>query len=378
MALSDGLFYKLKAAFGETVPTDSVGSTTISGGAGSVILVNDGTYGYLWRVTGKMTASLAGSVKIGSVGETTIAVRYRPNRSAAPQEPFISFGNVSSTEKPYYVGDSFGALSNQSFGIMYGSVKGEQYKTITNNTVVTAVIRFKDYSSGNDNVDIWFDNPGRSGVAPEVAHASDIFVYERYFSELQVGVTNGTLDILDIAAWGRAITDAEAAAVANDIRGQLDGGSGSTISCGLASAAATGSVASILAAVTISCALGAAAGSGWQAAVTTNSPTTIACAQGVAAASGIPAGVSVSGSATITSAAFRNNTGTLLSIAVIAKLAALRLSDMTLAVSWSNQTTNGAGVLTLTSGSLTSATEYLLVASNADGSAVGVGKYTAS
>lgn len=154
--------------------------------------------------------------------------------------------------------------------------------------------------------------------------------------------------------------------------------SGDTIACGLGSGSATGAVASILAAVTIACTLGSASGSGIQAAVTTNSPTTISCARGTAAASGIAAGVSVAGSATITSAAFRNNTGTLLNNTVIAKLAALRLSDMTLAVSWSNQMTNGAGVLALTSGSLTSATDYLLVASNADGSAVGAGKYTAS
>lgn len=154
--------------------------------------------------------------------------------------------------------------------------------------------------------------------------------------------------------------------------------SGATIACGLGSSSATGAIASILSAVTITCVLGSAAGSGYQSAVTTNSPTTISCARGTAAASGLTAGVGVAGSATITSSAFRNNTGTLLNNTVIAKLAALRLSDMTLAVSWSNQMTNGAGVLALTSGSLTSATDYLLVASNADGSAVGVGKYTAS
>lgn len=225
MALTDNLFYKLQAASGETVPTDSIGGTTISGGAGSVALVNDPTDGYLWRVTGKMTAALTGTVKIGLDAQSTIAVRFRANRVSAPQESFIGFGNTGAAAS-YYVGDVFGSLAQQTFGVAYGSVYGDPFKAVANNTVVTAIIRLTEHGSGNDAIDIWYNNPGRVGDAPEVSITPDLFIYERFFQELSVGVTDGTLDLIDIAAWSRAITDAEAAAVANDIRGQLGGGGG--------------------------------------------------------------------------------------------------------------------------------------------------------
>jgi hypothetical protein len=158
---------------------------------------------------------------------------------------------------------------------------------------------------------------------------------------------------------------------------EASGGGGETITCSLGSASATGYAASILAATTIACALGSAAATGYQATVTVGSATTISCNFGTAAAVGYQGTVTVSGSATITSDVFKNNTGTVLASTSIPKVAAVRLSDMTLATSWTSRTTDGAGVLTLTSASLTSATDYLLVVSNADGSAVGVKKYTA-
>lgn len=257
MALTDNLFYKLQAASGETVPTDSIGATTISGGAGSVALVNDPTYGYLWRVTGKKTAALAGTVKIGSDRSSTIAVRFRANRTAAPQESFIGFGNTGASNT-YYIGDGFGALDNTSFGVTYGSVYGDQYnKSIANNAVCTAVIRLTEHGSGNDAISIWYNNPGRVGDAPEVSITPDLFIYERFFQELSVGVTDGTLDLIDIAAWSRAITDAEAAAVANDIRSQLGGSGG-----GGGDATATGATLTATSSLTPGTATGGTGGTG--------------------------------------------------------------------------------------------------------------------
>lgn len=128
---------------------------------------------------------------------------------------------------------------------------------------------------------------------------------------------------------------------------------------------------------TITCNLGGATASGHQASISTGSNVTINATLGTATASGYSASVVSSGSATITTDVFKNNTGTVLASTVIPKLAAIKLSDMTLAASWTNQTTNGSGVLTLT-GAMTAATDYLLVVSSTDGAAAGVKKYTAT
>lgn len=71
------------------------------------------------------------------------------------------------------------------------------------------------------------------------------------------------------------------------------------------------------------------------------------------------------------------NLGALLANTVIAKAAAIRLSDMTLIASWSNLTTNASGLLALESNSLVVGVEYLVVTSNATGTNVGVHKYAA-
>lgn len=151
-----------------------------------------------------------------------------------------------------------------------------------------------------------------------------------------------------------------------------------TINCNQGSASAVGYAASILAATTIVCSLGSADALGHQATVTVGSDTTINCSLGSASAVGYQGTVTVAGSATITSDVFKNNTGTVLASTSIPKVAAVKLSDMTMAASWTSQTTDASGVLTVSSGSLTTSTDYLLVVSNADGSAVGVKKYTAA
>ncbi len=154
-------------------------------------------------------------------------------------------------------------------------------------------------------------------------------------------------------------------------------GGGDTITTNLGTATATGFAAAIAVSVTIACSLGGATASGHQASIATSSNVTINASLGTAAASGHQASVASSGTATITTDVFKNNTGTVLSSTSIPKLVALKLSDMTLAASWTNQTTNGSGVLSLT-GAMVAATDYLLVVSSTDGASVGVKKYTAA
>ncbi len=130
--------------------------------------------------------------------------------------------------------------------------------------------------------------------------------------------------------------------------------------------------------VTITTNLGTATASGFAAVITgTGAGIEISATLGTATASGYAASIVSAGSATITTDVFKNNTGTVLASTVIPKLAAIKLSDMTLAASWTSQTTDGSGILSLT-GTMTAATEYLLVVSSADGAAVGVKKYTAT
>lgn len=155
------------------------------------------------------------------------------------------------------------------------------------------------------------------------------------------------------------------------------GGGGTTVTANLGAATASGFAAAILAATVIACSMAGGTASGNTASVGVGSGTTISASLGSATASGHQASVASSGTATITTDVFKNNTGTVLASTTIPKLTALKLSDMTLAASWTNQTTNGSGVLTL-AGAMTVATDYLLVVSSTDGASAGVKKYTAA
>lgn len=75
---------------------------------------------------------------------------------------------------------------------------------------------------------------------------------------------------------------------------------------------------------------------------------------------------------------FKNWTGTLLPGVTIPKLVFLKLSDMSTVLTLTNQVTAGDGVLTVQNAALVPGTTYVVVAANADGSALGAEIYTAT
>lgn len=78
---------------------------------------------------------------------------------------------------------------------------------------------------------------------------------------------------------------------------------------------------------------------------------------------------------TVTTDPLRNASGTLLASTSIAKVAAIRLSDMTVTETWTDQSTNTDGELVLTNATWTGV-PHLIVTSAADGAAAGVKVYT--
>lgn len=82
-----------------------------------------------------------------------------------------------------------------------------------------------------------------------------------------------------------------------------------------------------------------------------------------------------SSAGTVTTSEFKNESGTLLTALSVDKVWAIQLSGTP---TFSSAVTNGAGQLVLSGAALTPGVDYLIVSANADGSALGVTKYTAS
>lgn len=79
----------------------------------------------------------------------------------------------------------------------------------------------------------------------------------------------------------------------------------------------------------------------------------------------------------ITTAAFKNNTGSVQAGLTGLTVALLRFSDFALAGVLTGQVTNGSGILSMTTQLATPGVEYLVVTRNAAGTAIGAEKYTA-
>lgn len=73
-----------------------------------------------------------------------------------------------------------------------------------------------------------------------------------------------------------------------------------------------------------------------------------------------------------------NNTGTLIASTSIPKVGIYKLSDMTLAVALTSQSTNGSGVLSISNAALTVGVDYIVLASDATGANLGAKKVTAA
>jgi hypothetical protein len=80
---------------------------------------------------------------------------------------------------------------------------------------------------------------------------------------------------------------------------------------------------------------------------------------------------------TLTTGAFKNNTGTVLASLSSLTVAVLNLSTMTFVKVFTNQTTNGSGVMVITDALLNAGTQYAVVTKNAS-NVLGVEKYTAA
>lgn len=152
---------------------------------------------------------------------------------------------------------------------------------------------------------------------------------------------------------------------------------GTTISCNLGSASASGYAASILAATTIACSLGTADASGYQATIQVGSGTTISCSLGTATASGYQATVTTSGTGYLITEPLKNNTGTLLASQTGATAYVYNVSTGALVVSKTGQTTDVSGVMTISDALITPATQYRVVVV-LSGGAEGLAKYTAT
>ncbi len=226
MALTDNLVVQVKAESGQSVITDALSSATFSG-AGTATLVNDGTYGYLWRITGgALTATLSGmgNWTDTTAKTTTLAARFRVSNRGSNYNRFIQVGNDASNG--LFFGNAGSATGNLREGVAIAGSAVSTPTTLayTSGDVITIVMTFNETTTTSDPIKSWKGTTGRSGTAADATGTCSVSSTARAIASAVLSVTTETLDLLNLAVWNRGLSDAEAASVADDI-GQLWAGS---------------------------------------------------------------------------------------------------------------------------------------------------------
>jgi hypothetical protein len=359
MAITDNIIYRLKPEFGDSAPHNEIGGGNIL--SGGTISLEDRSGGagtdMAWQFSGADSTATGISKTItpsAAAGGYTMAVTLKVVTN--PSVDFTSYirHQNSSTTTIFWGLSQNGA--NQIRG-RYNASSGAMTDPIgtVNNTELTYVLRVSTNSGGNEVLDIWKKTAGRVGNSPDVTGNSATL--SSTFNQLLVGGQNGVvLQIKDWVIWSDEKTNAECAAAADDLRGQIDAPVGGTAS----GATITGTSTLLAGAAT-----GSNAGSALGVTLT-------------ASASLIAGSATVITYGTITSDPFRNwTTGDPLENQNIENVVVIGLNRATV-VSRANQTTNSQGRLVIVDSSLTAGTDYMLGTFDADGTNRGMKRYKAT
>lgn len=332
MALTDNLVVKVKAASGESVITDSVNAFSWSAGTGTATLVNDGTYGYLWRITGgtrAATLSGLGNWTDTTAKTTTIAMRFRITGRGANYQRYAIFGQ--SANNGQVIGNAGTSTGNLRNTLVLGGSSASNHALFayTTGDVITLVHRFAETGSTTDPIDAWKNGGAGHPTADATANnnvtsATLALIYSEF------GVASGeTLDLLNFAAWNRGLTDSEAASVADDIT-QLWSSPNASATSGTGTSTGSGSGGS------------ASGGSGGtDGSATSGTGTSTGSGSGGAA-------TGAGGSGTFTTDQMENNTGSglLASVAVAWTWYQGAIGAAPTSTTHGTGTTNSSGVLT--------------------------------
>lgn len=220
MPITDNLAILIKAIEGQTDITDSITGLVVGTGAGTVTQMEDATYGRFWRLTGgAKSAVLSGMGEWMNGNATTMAMRLRVSNRANNYTRFAIVG--STADSGLMIGNAGTSTGTLRVGVQVGgsTIGSAAPASYTTGNMLTAVLRYAE--GATDSYDAWYTTSGRVGTDPNVSSTGTYATATRNRVLLQFLTVSENLDIFDFAMLTRGVTNAEGAALADDIRGTL-------------------------------------------------------------------------------------------------------------------------------------------------------------
>lgn len=340
MALGDYI-YLLDPQSGDTSPHNELNAAqTITGG--TTTLVDRGGGDYVWEFSGGLSS---GSMDSASRSSTTPGNGWTQAITfAVVTYPTVEFTPIIG------IGDSSGLAADGTFfgrngaGAMRARISGNAGEialgSVATSAEFTWVQRVKINASGSlDYHEIWKETTGRSGTASDFINTSTTISNQTLDTIQANAVSSGVYRVKNWAVWYEELSDADCAALADDLRGTLALDGGTDISGALGSASASGFTASVSATTGIACALATASSSGFTATL----------------------------SGTLVTDPLKNNTATVLASETGVEACIYDPTDGTLVVKKTGLTTDAGGVLTISDALLVAGTTYWVVIKLASG-----------
>ncbi len=221
MAITDNIIYRLKAEAGDTEPHDETGTSGDLTG-GTITLVDRGGGDWAWQFEGGLaTLSIPTHNIVASTTGTGLmmAVTLRVATYPTTDSPIVSYSADTNGGNGIHIG-RFGA----------GSLRVRQVNELTATIGATATSVDRTYvaridisaTSAQDFVRVWLETTGRVGTDADVSSPGGNLA-NRAFDTLNIHATDSAvIQIKDLVIWSVEPANADAAAVADDLRGTLD------------------------------------------------------------------------------------------------------------------------------------------------------------
>lgn len=252
MAITDNIIFRIKAQSGQSIPSSVVGAgETLTGGTAALVDLGGGVFA--WKFTGAESMVTIPSKVVSTsadAGGVTLALTLK--RVAYPtvsSQIMVGWTNAA---------NSAGMLVRRGSAVpedincraLFSSQSSATKPAVPAGTLQTYVMRLETKAASlQDVTKLWVQTTGRVGTAADFTAVADNLTAQT-IDTIRVNPTNGgDYEIVDLVLWGRELTDAEAAVVADNLRGTIDSASPitatSAISLDAVASTATGTVSAV-------------------------------------------------------------------------------------------------------------------------------------
>lgn len=225
--------YRLKAMPGDTTPHDELGVSADLGTGTTTSLVDRGAGDMAWRFSAGRTSITIPNIPInvGAIGEGctmafTVKVvnsgttAYRAILGIGPDALPEAYASASTAPGLFFSRHGASTVRAVAVGATYTN------NLTTGTTEYSYVVRFSTNETGNyEVVRMWQTTPGRVGDDPNISSSLIIVSSSNTgtWDTLSICCDTGVIiELKDLAIWDRELTYAESAAIADNLRGQLD------------------------------------------------------------------------------------------------------------------------------------------------------------